>query len=112
LIPSFNVGATQNIQGNAGALANPGILASNNQMNAMNALQMARMNSGQGFANIGNNLANQQTQFNIQQQQPGLFNYLNAGAGALQGGMQLNNYSKNQMNPNQQSAYNNLIQGF
>ena len=99
---NFNVGATQNIGGNANALAQPMIQASNNGLSALNALQMARMGSQQGFAQLGNNLANQETQFNIQQQQPGLLNYLTLGANAVQSGMNtmnaLNNKSQQNMN--------------
>jgi len=82
MTPSFNIGRTGNIGATALNLANPGIAASNNQLDAMNKLAVARMNTRQGFAGLGNELGQQGLQFEQQQQDPGILGIFSTGLNA------------------------------
>ena len=54
-----NIGMTQNIGGNANALAQPAIQANLGQQAALQALNLSKINSQQGFQDINNQIANQ-----------------------------------------------------
>jgi len=79
MTPSFNVGRTQNIGASAFNLANPGILASNNQLDALNKLAIARMNTQQGFAGLRNKLSQEGADIEMQQSQPTIFDLASLG---------------------------------
>jgi len=79
MIPSFNVGRTQNIGSTALNLANPGIAASNSQLDALNKLAIARMNTGQAFAGMRNDLAQQGLKFEQEQSDPGILGLASLG---------------------------------
>lgn len=101
----FNIGATKNIGSGALAQYAPSAKASDRAMNAMQALQLARMRSGRAQSKAGMGLQERSTNDYLESLQAGPLDYIGlglSGVGAIKGLDQRDFYKKFGYLPGQQ----------